>query len=289
MADLPSDSHQSRRNKRVSLQTLDGSNKKKIPRKVTPVPRLEDLSKVGSNKGARLSCKKVSFGQETAEKRHTREKAVKWLLTPQQTAGGCGRENRSITTCKARKFSSKAAQQTDSDSTGNGSFQSNGPDLMTTSEGAKEMQAKAEQEMVNVQGFRPACCASRLNFSVKCDSTSVAAAIDSPADPCCFEMLEPQSLRKAVIPPSLLSDPSPGSLQSTRLALRVSDDGSCCLVFIASGCLVYKIEISLDESMVIKGKESLLIPIHATVLNSSIVNRCPHRSNTKHSTWRGRW
>ncbi|KAG0495374.1 hypothetical protein HPP92_000065 [Vanilla planifolia] len=91
-------------------------------------------------------------------------------------------------------------------------------------------------------------------------------------------MLEPQSLRKAVIPPSLLSDPSPGSFQSTRLALRVSDDGSCCLVFIASGCLVYKIEISLDESMVIKGKESLLIPIHATVLNSSIVNRCPHRS-----------
>ncbi|KAG0495373.1 hypothetical protein HPP92_000064 [Vanilla planifolia] len=138
---------------------------------------------------------------------------------------------------------------------------------MTTSEGAKEMQAKAEQEMVNVQGFRPACCASRLNFSVKCDSTSVAAAIDSPADPCSFDMLEPQSLRKAVIPPSLLSDPSPGSLQSTRLALRVSDDGSCCLVFIASGCLVYKIEISLDESMVIKGKESLLIPIHATRKN----------------------
>ncbi|KAG0448474.1 hypothetical protein HPP92_027823 [Vanilla planifolia] len=91
MADLPSDSHQSRRNKRVSLQTLDGSNKKKIPRKVRPVPRLEDLSKVRSNKGGRLSCKKVSFGQETAEKRHTREKAVKWLLTPQQKAGGCGR------------------------------------------------------------------------------------------------------------------------------------------------------------------------------------------------------
>nr|XP_010927389.1 uncharacterized protein LOC105049447 isoform X1 [Elaeis guineensis] len=91
-------------------------------------------------------------------------------------------------------------------------------------------------------------------------------------------MLEARSLRKAFVPPSLLSDPSPGNLQSTRLALHVNEAGSSCSVYIASGCRVYKIEISMEDSTIIHGKESLLIPVHAQVISSSIVDRCPHRS-----------
>ncbi|XP_039121864.1 uncharacterized protein LOC120258500 [Dioscorea cayenensis subsp. rotundata] len=91
-------------------------------------------------------------------------------------------------------------------------------------------------------------------------------------------MLEAKSLRKALIPPSLIPNPSPGNLQSTRLALLVNGDASSCSVFIASGCRVYKIEVSMDDSVVTKGKESLLIPVQAHVIRSSEVDRCPHRS-----------
>ncbi|XP_020260080.1 uncharacterized protein LOC109836562 isoform X2 [Asparagus officinalis] len=91
-------------------------------------------------------------------------------------------------------------------------------------------------------------------------------------------MLEAKSLRKARIPSSLLPNPSPGHLQSTRLAVHVDDVASTCSAFVASGCHVYKIEISSEESTVVKGKESLLIPVQAQVVNSSLVDRCPHRS-----------
>nr|CAB3474908.1 unnamed protein product [Digitaria exilis] len=69
-------------------------------------------------------------------------------------------------------------------------------------------------------------------------------------------MLAPRSLRKASVPPALLSDPTPGSLQPTRLAVHVNGDGSTCSAYLASGCRVYKIE----------------------VISSSVVDRCPHRS-----------
>ncbi|XP_077242073.1 uncharacterized protein LOC143882472 isoform X2 [Tasmannia lanceolata] len=131
-------------------------------------------------------------------------------------------------------------------------------------------------------------------------------------------MLEAKSLRKALVPPSLLQNPSPANLQSTRLALHVNgDDCSCSVyiasgcrvykvevtpfpnpskflhrylfffensshisfsVYIASGCHVYKVEISMEDSGVTKGKESLLIPVHAQVIHSSLLARCPHRS-----------
>ncbi|XP_072964108.1 uncharacterized protein [Typha angustifolia] len=91
-------------------------------------------------------------------------------------------------------------------------------------------------------------------------------------------MLEAKSLRKATIPPSLLPDPSPGNLQATRLALHVNEGGSSCSIYIASGCRVYRIEISMEDFIISKGKESLLIPVHAQVINSLIVDRCPHRS-----------
>ncbi|KAJ4799428.1 hypothetical protein LUZ62_050674 [Rhynchospora pubera] len=91
-------------------------------------------------------------------------------------------------------------------------------------------------------------------------------------------MVEARSLRKAAVPNSLLSDPSPGCLQPTRLALHVKEDGSSSSVYIASGCHVYNLEISMEGSMVAKGKESLLIPIEAQVLEASILDRCPHRS-----------
>uniref|UniRef100_A0A0A9G623 Cleavage/polyadenylation specificity factor A subunit N-terminal domain-containing protein n=1 Tax=Arundo donax TaxID=35708 RepID=A0A0A9G623_ARUDO len=91
-------------------------------------------------------------------------------------------------------------------------------------------------------------------------------------------MLAARSLRKASIPPTLLSDPTPGSLQPTRLAVHVNGAGSSCSAYLASGCRVYKIEISMDGVMLSKGKESLLIPDNAQVISSSVVDRCPHQS-----------
>uniref|UniRef100_A0A2N9IF45 Reverse transcriptase zinc-binding domain-containing protein n=1 Tax=Fagus sylvatica TaxID=28930 RepID=A0A2N9IF45_FAGSY len=91
-------------------------------------------------------------------------------------------------------------------------------------------------------------------------------------------MVEAKSLRKAVVPSTLIQNPSPGNLQSTRLALHVSKDGSSCWAYVASGCNIYKLQISLEDSLVNKGKESLLIPGQAQLMDSSLVNRCPHRS-----------
>ncbi|ONM36176.1 hypothetical protein ZEAMMB73_Zm00001d042722 [Zea mays] len=69
-------------------------------------------------------------------------------------------------------------------------------------------------------------------------------------------VLVARSLQKASVPPALLSDPTPGSLQPTRLAAHVNGAGSSCSVYLASGCRVYRIE----------------------VISSSVVDRCPHRS-----------
>ncbi|CAK9154136.1 unnamed protein product [Ilex paraguariensis] len=91
-------------------------------------------------------------------------------------------------------------------------------------------------------------------------------------------MLEAKSLRKAVVPSSLIEYPSPGNLQSTRLALHVNDADSTCWVYIASGCNVYKVQLSMEDPLVSRGKESLLIPEQIQVLDSALVNRCPHRS-----------
>ncbi|XP_043719215.1 uncharacterized protein LOC122667087 isoform X2 [Telopea speciosissima] len=91
-------------------------------------------------------------------------------------------------------------------------------------------------------------------------------------------MLEAQSLRKVVIPPTLLQNPSPANLQSTRLAIHVKGDSSSCWVYIASGSRVYKVEVSMEDFSVTRGKESLLIPVHAQIMHSSVVNCCPHRS-----------
>ncbi|KAL6840113.1 hypothetical protein ACP4OV_029923 [Aristida adscensionis] len=90
--------------------------------------------------------------------------------------------------------------------------------------------------------------------------------------------LAARSLRKASVPPALLADPSPGSLP-TRLAVHVNGAGSSCSAYLASGCRVYKIEICMDGAILLsKGKESLLIPDSAQVISSSVVDRCPHRS-----------
>ncbi|KAJ7969814.1 Guanine nucleotide-binding protein, beta subunit [Quillaja saponaria] len=91
-------------------------------------------------------------------------------------------------------------------------------------------------------------------------------------------MLEAKSLRKAVVPSTLIQNPSPGSVQSTRLAHHVSEDSCSCLVYIASGSHIYKLQIPLDDSEVSKGKDSLLIPVYTQSTESSVVNRCPHRS-----------
>ncbi|KAK4799117.1 hypothetical protein SAY86_024482 [Trapa natans] len=91
-------------------------------------------------------------------------------------------------------------------------------------------------------------------------------------------MLEAKRLLKAAVPPALIQNPSPGSLQSTRLALHVKEDGSSCCVYIASGCNVYKLEVPLEDASITEGKDSLLIPFHTKITDSMLLNRCPHRS-----------
>ncbi|XP_057795421.1 uncharacterized protein LOC131011693 isoform X2 [Salvia miltiorrhiza] len=91
-------------------------------------------------------------------------------------------------------------------------------------------------------------------------------------------MLEPKRLNKAVVPQSLIPHPSPASLQSTRLALHANGDASSCTVYIASASRIYKLRIALEDSVVGQGKQNLLIPERTQVLESSLVDRCPHRS-----------
>ncbi|XP_065847310.1 uncharacterized protein [Euphorbia lathyris] len=91
-------------------------------------------------------------------------------------------------------------------------------------------------------------------------------------------MLEARSLRKAIVPSSLIENPSPGNIQPTRLSLHVNEDSSSCWLYMASGSHVYKLQISMEDFSVSKGKESLLIPVQTEVMDSSVVNRCPHRS-----------
>ncbi|MCD7453100.1 hypothetical protein HAX54_019678 [Datura stramonium] len=91
--------------------------------------------------------------------------------------------------------------------------------------------------------------------------------------------LKAKCLKKAVVPSTLIENPSPGNLQSTRLALHMNDDNdSSCWVYIASGCRIYKILISMENSLLNLGKEDLLIPEQCEVLEASVVNGCPHRS-----------
>ncbi|KAI3685644.1 hypothetical protein L6452_34898 [Arctium lappa] len=91
-------------------------------------------------------------------------------------------------------------------------------------------------------------------------------------------MLEATSLKKVVVPSTLIEYPSPANLHSNRLALHVGEDGTSCWVYVASGCQTYRILVCLKDSLVNEGKDSLLIPDHTQVVDSAIVNRCPHRS-----------
>ncbi|KAK9053771.1 hypothetical protein SSX86_024845 [Deinandra increscens subsp. villosa] len=91
-------------------------------------------------------------------------------------------------------------------------------------------------------------------------------------------MLKARSLKKAVVPSTLIDHPSPANLHSNRLSLHVSEDGTSCWIYVASGCHVYRIQVSLKDSLVNEGKDSLLIPEQTQVVDSAVVNRCPHRS-----------
>ncbi|XP_071717132.1 uncharacterized protein [Rutidosis leptorrhynchoides] len=91
-------------------------------------------------------------------------------------------------------------------------------------------------------------------------------------------MLEARSLKKAVVPATLIQHPSPANLQSNRISLHVNEEGNYCWVYVASGCHVYRILVSLKDSLVDEGKDSLLIPEPTQVVDSALVNRCPHRS-----------
>ncbi|CAI8593869.1 unnamed protein product [Vicia faba] len=91
-------------------------------------------------------------------------------------------------------------------------------------------------------------------------------------------MLEAKCLMKAAIPSSLIANPSPGTIQPTRLALHVTSNGHSCFLYVASGPHIYKLQIILGEISVAKGKDSLLIPLHTKIINPSLVKRCPHRS-----------
>ncbi|KAL3638920.1 hypothetical protein CASFOL_016827 [Castilleja foliolosa] len=91
-------------------------------------------------------------------------------------------------------------------------------------------------------------------------------------------MLEAKRLKKAVVPETLIPHPSPANLQCTRLAVHANEDASSCWIYVASGSRIYKLQIEMKDSSVGLGKESLLIPEHTQVLDSSLVSRCPHRS-----------
>ncbi|CAA6660537.1 unnamed protein product [Spirodela intermedia] len=93
-------------------------------------------------------------------------------------------------------------------------------------------------------------------------------------------MLAARGLRKANIPASLIQDPSPGSLQPTRLALHVNGNGcgTSCSVYVASGCRVYRFEISTEGACPAEGKDSLIVPVQTQIMQSHAVDRCPHHS-----------
>ncbi|KNA26086.1 hypothetical protein SOVF_000030 isoform A [Spinacia oleracea] len=93
-------------------------------------------------------------------------------------------------------------------------------------------------------------------------------------------MLEAKRVVKATVPSSLLPQPSPASIQPTRLALHVNHaNDSSCSAYFATGCRVYKTQMSMEgESLVNRGKDNLLIPAHSEVIRSSVLERCPHRS-----------
>ncbi|ONM36165.1 hypothetical protein ZEAMMB73_Zm00001d042722 [Zea mays] len=103
-------------------------------------------------------------------------------------------------------------------------------------------------------------------------------------------VLVARSLQKASVPPALLSDPTPGSLQPTRLAAHVSQWRRLLVLCLPRLWLprlqdrvdfssLWRWKIRLDASVMLsKGKESLLIPDNAQVISSSVVDRCPHRS-----------
>ncbi|KAL9243694.1 hypothetical protein vseg_017551 [Gypsophila vaccaria] len=96
-------------------------------------------------------------------------------------------------------------------------------------------------------------------------------------------MLEAKSLKKARVPARVLPQPSPGSIQPTRLVLHVVDDDddededSSCSVYFASGRQLYNLQISMRDSVLNHGKDSLLIPDVTEVISSSKVDQCPHR------------
>ncbi|WMV26753.1 hypothetical protein MTR67_020138 [Solanum verrucosum] len=91
--------------------------------------------------------------------------------------------------------------------------------------------------------------------------------------------LKAKCLKKAVVPSTLIQHPSPANLQSTRLAIHMNDDNdSSCWVYIASGSRIYKVLIPMENSLLNLGKEDLLIPEQCEVLEASVVNHCPHRS-----------
>ncbi|XP_057822487.1 uncharacterized protein LOC131034701 isoform X4 [Cryptomeria japonica] len=83
-------------------------------------------------------------------------------------------------------------------------------------------------------------------------------------------MAKVKTLLRASLPPSLLPHPSPGSLQSTRLAAHMGGEGSYCCIYIASGGNVYTAQISMTGNMVLQGKESLLIPMHTQFLLGTV-------------------
>ncbi|CAH1441555.1 unnamed protein product [Lactuca virosa] len=72
---------------------------------------------------------------------------------------------------------------------------------------------------------------------------------------------------------NLYLDMYSGALSGTLME-AVSDDRTSCWIYVASGCHIYRILVSLADSLVDKGKDILLIPEQTQVVDSAIVNRC---------------
>lgn len=90
-------------------------------------------------------------------------------------------------------------------------------------------------------------------------------------------MVRARCLQRCHIPANTLSSPSPGSLNSNRLAVQALDNRTCCVYF-ASGIHVFQANIHLNGEAVQQGKDSLVIPTECQVADINQLKFSPHRS-----------
>lgn len=89
-------------------------------------------------------------------------------------------------------------------------------------------------------------------------------------------MVRMRCFQRARLPAGFLTSPSPASLQSNRLAVHVFD--KTCHVYFASGTHTYQAKLLMEDEVVVRGKENLLIPTDVQMLEINPINSSPHRA-----------